>query len=102
MPDCSYPILRYQKTFKREVEVENWIKKYDEEMGEKQVNLTFCATCIISIHVCIVCDYCQDELEMLEEQFTEEKKQLKDLEEKLAVVFHLLITLHIVPINKQH
>ena len=46
--------------------------------------------------------YCQDELEMLEEQFTEEKKQLKDLEEKLAVVFYLLITLHIVPINKQH
>ena len=26
-----------QKTFKRELEVENWIKKFDEEMGEKQV-----------------------------------------------------------------
>ena len=29
--------LVLQKTFKRELEVENWIKKYDEEMGEKQV-----------------------------------------------------------------
>lgn len=37
---------------------------------------------------------------MLEEQFTEEKKQLKDLEEKLAVVFHImLITLHVMPIT---
>lgn len=45
-------------------------------------------------------DYSQDELEMLEEQFTEEKKQLKDLEEKLAVVFHImLITLHVMPIT---
>lgn len=38
LPNCSYLIFRYQKTFKREVEVENWIKKYDEEMGEKQVS----------------------------------------------------------------
>ena len=30
--------------------------------------------------------FLQDELEMLEEQFTEEKKQLKDLEEKLEVM----------------
>ena len=29
--------LFLQKTFKRELEVENWIKKYDDEMGEKQV-----------------------------------------------------------------
>ena len=35
----NYDIVGYasQKTFKRELEVENWIKKYDEEMGEKQV-----------------------------------------------------------------
>lgn len=39
---------------------------------------------------------------MLEEQFTEEKKQLKDLEEKLAVVFHLLITLHIFPLANSY
>lgn len=32
-----YLVACHQKTFKREVEVENWIKKYDEEMGEKQV-----------------------------------------------------------------
>lgn len=46
---------------------------------------TFHTTCTY-----IVCDYCQDELEILEEQFIEEKKQMKDMEERLKVVFHIL------------
>ena len=87
--------LGFQKTFKRELEVENWIKKYDEEMGEKQVstyavpleqapsldgripsNFTV-LTKMFLLH--------QDELEMLEEQFKEENRQLKELDEKLEV-----------------
>lgn len=42
--------------------MENWIQKYDHEMGEKQ-----------------------DELELLEGEYVMETAQLKELEEKLAV-----------------
>ena len=52
----------FQRAFKRETELENWIQKYDHEMGEKQ-----------------------DELEMLQEEYTTETAQLKELEEKLGV-----------------
>jgi Skp family chaperone for outer membrane proteins len=51
-----------QRAFRRETELENWIQKYDREMGEKQ-----------------------DELEQLESEFTEETTELKELEEKLGV-----------------
>ncbi len=51
-----------QRAFKRETELENWIQKYDAEMGEKQTDL-----------------------ETLEVEFTEETGQLKELEEKLGV-----------------
>ena len=44
------------------MELENWIQKYDREMGEKQ-----------------------DELEQLQTEFTEESSELKELEEKLEV-----------------
>ena len=54
----SYP----QRAFRRETELENWIQKYDREMGEKQ-----------------------DELEQLQVEFTEETAELKELEEKLEV-----------------
>ena len=43
-----------QKKFKIETEVENWINKYDQDMGEKQ-----------------------DEYEQIDEIYTEEKKQLR-------------------------
>ena len=52
----------FQRAFRRETELENWIQKYDREMGEKQ-----------------------DELEQLESEFTEETTELKELEEKLGV-----------------
>ncbi len=52
----------FQRAFKRENELENWIQKYDHEMGEKQ-----------------------DELEQLEEEYAFEKTQLHELEEKLGV-----------------
>ena len=42
--------------------MENWIQKYDHEMGEKQ-----------------------DEFELLGEEYASETAQLKELEEKLAV-----------------
>ena len=29
--------IQFQRAFKRETEVENWIQKYDHEVGEKQV-----------------------------------------------------------------
>lgn len=51
-----------QRAFKRENELENWIQKYDHEMGEKQ-----------------------DELEQLEDEYTGEKTELCELEEKLEV-----------------
>ena len=71
--------------------MENWIKKYDEEMGEKQV---WWSLCVPGFHVLATYapHFLQDELEMLEEQFTEEKKQLKELEEKLGVIQHWSIT----------
>ena len=55
-----------QRAFRRETELENWIQKYDREMGEKQ-----------------------DELEQLESEFTEETTELKELEEKLGVNTHI-------------
>jgi len=55
-------ITLLQRAFKRETELENWIQKYDNEMGEKQ-----------------------DELEKLEIDFTTETTQLKELDDKLAV-----------------
>ncbi|KAM4707473.1 dynein regulatory complex protein 10 [Discoglossus pictus] len=55
-------VLR-KKKYKVETEIENWIKKYDSDMGEKQ-----------------------DELEELETVYTEEKTQLAELQEKLAVL----------------
>ncbi|CAK8677923.1 unnamed protein product [Clavelina lepadiformis] len=54
--------LRKRK-FKIETEVENWISKYDQDMGEKQ-----------------------DEYEQIDEVYTEEKKQLSELEEKFKVL----------------
>ena len=30
--------LSFQKKYKVETEVENWIQKYDSDMGERQVN----------------------------------------------------------------
>jgi len=54
--------LRKRK-YKIETEVENWILKYDQEMGEKQ-----------------------DEYEQIDVVYTEEKKQLSELEEKFQVL----------------
>ena len=55
-------MLSSQRAFKREMELENWIQKYDHEMGEKQ-----------------------DEIETLEGEYKIETAQLKELEEKLGV-----------------
>ena len=52
----------FQRAVRREMELENWIKKYDNEIGEKQ-----------------------DEMETLGEEFNEETAQLRELEEKLQV-----------------
>ncbi|XP_053556525.1 dynein regulatory complex protein 10 [Bombina bombina] len=52
-----------KKKYKVETEIENWIKKYDSDMGEKQA-----------------------ELESLETLYMEEKSQLAELQEKLAVL----------------
>uniref|UniRef100_H2YX44 Dynein regulatory complex protein 10 n=1 Tax=Ciona savignyi TaxID=51511 RepID=H2YX44_CIOSA len=54
--------LRKRK-FKIETEVENWIIKYDQDMGEKQ-----------------------DEYEQIDAVYTQEKKQLSELEEKFSVL----------------
>lgn len=54
--------LRKRK-FKIETEVENWISKYDVDMGEKQ-----------------------DEYEKIDAEYTIEKKQLSELEEKFKVL----------------
>lgn len=59
---CNNWSLFHQRAFKRETELENWIQKYDSEMGEKQ-----------------------DELEQQESEYSEETKQLQELEEKLGV-----------------
>ncbi|XP_020833751.1 dynein regulatory complex protein 10 [Phascolarctos cinereus] len=52
-----------KKKYKLETEIENWIQKYDTEMGEKQT-----------------------EYEELDEIYTEEKAQLAELKEKHAVL----------------
>ncbi|OCU01642.1 dynein regulatory complex protein 10 [Xenopus laevis] len=52
-----------KKKYKIETEIENWIQKYDADMGEKQ-----------------------DELEELEAEYTLEKAQLAEVQEKLAVM----------------
>ncbi|XP_072456480.1 dynein regulatory complex protein 10 [Notamacropus eugenii] len=52
-----------KKNYKLETEIENWIQKYDTEMGEKQA-----------------------EYEELDEIYTEEKAQLAELKEKHAVL----------------
>ncbi|XP_056384736.1 dynein regulatory complex protein 10 [Hyla sarda] len=52
-----------KKKYKVETEIENWIQKYDGDMGEKQA-----------------------ELEELEGMYEEEKAQLAELKEKLAVL----------------
>ena len=62
MPVCVISLPSFQRAFRRETELENWIQKYDREMGEKQ-----------------------DELEQLEAEFTDETSELKELEEKLGV-----------------
>ena len=62
MPVCVTSLPSFQRAFRRETELENWIQKYDREMGEKQ-----------------------DELEQLEAEFTDETSELKELEEKLGV-----------------
>ncbi|XP_068127593.1 dynein regulatory complex protein 10 [Hyperolius riggenbachi] len=52
-----------KKKYKVETEIENWIQKYDADMGDKQT-----------------------ELEELEAVYEEEKAQLAELKEKLAVL----------------
>ncbi|KAE8634137.1 hypothetical protein XENTR_v10002210 [Xenopus tropicalis] len=52
-----------KKKYKIETEIENWIQKYDTDMGEKQ-----------------------DELEELEAEYNLEKAQLAEVQEKLAVM----------------
>ncbi|KAG8596701.1 hypothetical protein GDO81_002017 [Engystomops pustulosus] len=52
-----------KKKYKVETEIENWIQKYDSDMGEKQA-----------------------ELEELDGMYVEEKAQLAELQEKLAVL----------------
>ncbi|KAJ8005683.1 hypothetical protein DPEC_G00120470 [Dallia pectoralis] len=52
-----------KKKYKVETEIENWIQKYDADMGEKQ-----------------------RELEELTEVYTEEKEELRELEEAYAVL----------------
>ncbi|MGH0183818.1 UNVERIFIED_CONTAM: hypothetical protein FKN15_012675 [Acipenser sinensis] len=51
------------RKYKVETEIENWIQKYDADMGEKQV-----------------------ELEQLHAVYTEEQGELKELEEHFAVL----------------
>lgn len=52
-----------KKKFKFETEVENWIQKYDQDMGERQ-----------------------DEFEEIDAVYTEEKKQLNELEERFKTL----------------
>ncbi|XP_067938209.1 dynein regulatory complex protein 10-like [Watersipora subatra] len=52
-----------RKKWKIETEVENWIQKYDQDMGEKQ-----------------------DEFEEIDGVYTEEKKQLNELEERFKTL----------------
>ncbi|MGH0142340.1 UNVERIFIED_CONTAM: hypothetical protein FKN15_039235 [Acipenser sinensis] len=55
--------LMQKRKYKVETEIENWIQKYDADMGEKQV-----------------------ELEQLHAVYTEEQGELKELEEHFAVL----------------
>lgn len=55
-------LLRKRK-YKIETEVENWIQKYDQDMGDRQ-----------------------NEYEDIDKVYTEEKKQLSELEEKFKVL----------------
>lgn len=52
-----------RKKFKFETEVENWIQKYDQDMGERQ-----------------------DEFEEIDEVYTKEKKELNELEERFKTL----------------
>ncbi|KAL8621514.1 hypothetical protein ACOMHN_026186 [Nucella lapillus] len=52
-----------RKKFKIETEVENWIQRYDQELGERQ-----------------------DEFEEIDAIYTEEKKQLQELEERFRTL----------------
>ncbi|XP_045171945.2 dynein regulatory complex protein 10-like [Mercenaria mercenaria] len=52
-----------KKKFKIETEVENWIQRYDQDMGERQ-----------------------DEYEEIDTVYTEEKKQLHELEERFKTL----------------
>ena len=52
-----------KKKYKVETEVENWIQKYDNDMGERQ-----------------------DEFDQLDKVYTEEKKQLNELEERFRTM----------------
>lgn len=52
-----------RKKFKIETEVENWIQRYDQDMGERQ-----------------------DEYEEIDTVYTEEKKQLHELEERFKTL----------------
>jgi DNA repair exonuclease SbcCD ATPase subunit len=52
-----------KKAYKRETEADNWIQKYDNEIGELQ-----------------------DEYETLNAEFDDEKKQVKELQERLDVL----------------
>ncbi|XP_041348856.1 dynein regulatory complex protein 10-like [Gigantopelta aegis] len=52
-----------KKKYKIETEVENWIQKYDQDMGERQ-----------------------DEYEEIDAVYTEEKKQLHELEERFKTL----------------
>lgn len=58
----SEQVLR-RKKFQVETEVENWIQKYDQDMGERQ-----------------------DEYEEIDAVYTEEKKQLNELEERFRTL----------------
>lgn len=51
------------KKYKNETEVENWINRYDENMGSRQ-----------------------DKYEEIDEQYTKEKKQLNELEERFKTL----------------
>lgn len=79
----GYPVfvlggVLLQKAFKRETEVENWVQRYDSEMGEKQV-------CEIAKLQCYLCNY-QDELEDVSTHYEQEQTQLKELEERFKVL----------------
>ncbi|RXM98193.1 IQ domain-containing protein D [Acipenser ruthenus] len=61
--NCESELALRKRKYKVETEIENWIQKYDADMGEKQV-----------------------ELEQLHAVYTEEQGELKELEEHFAVL----------------